>query len=177
MGTIQEDQVFFPEDPSDSELIDGIKNEANARISNVMPSWVVDRANTGGPRIPANVLAYVKDVREASDTLEETEPLPVDYQDDSYWPAVPSPIVYEDAPILTRKDDIWERCTEAEAELFMSALDQAPAKLRGMWMDNPYISHSHSQFVTLRDSLIEILGNDAAAETRADEILAESEVL
>lgn len=156
-------------------LPDNIKTEARRRIESVMPTWVVDRANTGGPRVPANVLTYVKSVRETSDTLEGT--LPTDYADDSHWPSVPDPIVFEDAPVLTRKDDIWERCTEAEAELFMSALDQAPAKLRGMWMDNPYISHSHSQFATLRDSLIEILGNDAAAETRADEILAESEVL
>ncbi|MBO6808461.1 hypothetical protein [Thalassospira sp.] len=140
-----------------------------------MPSWVVDRAATGGPRIPANVLTYVKAVRETSETLEGT--LPADYRDDSNWPAEPETITYESPPVLTRKDDVWERCTTSEAELLMSALDQAPAKLRGMWSDNPYISHSHDQFSTLRSAIVTVLGGDTAAEDRADELLAESEVL
>jgi len=152
-----------------------IKTEARRRIEAVMPSWVVERATTGGPRIPANVLTYVKDVREASDTLEGT--LPSNYADDSHWPTAPASIVYEDAPVLTRKDDVWDRCTDAEAELLMTALDQAPAKLRGMWMDNPYISHSHDQFSTLRSAIVTVLGGNTAAEDRADELLAESEVL
>lgn len=152
-----------------------IKNEARRRIDAVMPTWVVDRANTGGPRVPANVLAYVKLVRETSDTLEGT--LPTDYADDSHWPSVPDPIVFEPAPILTRKDDIWGRATEAEAELIKGALDLAPAKLWGFWNDNPYISHSHSEFQTLRTSLIDVLAGNANPEDRADELLAESEIL
>jgi|TARA_Y100000034_G_scaffold136486_1_gene213256 hypothetical protein len=158
-------------DPTEGQ----IKAEARRRIEAVMPAWVVQRAQTGGPRIPANVLTYVKDVREASNTLEDT--LPTDYTDDSHWPTAPASIVYEAAPVLTRKDDVWDRCTEAEAELLMTTLDQAPAKLRGMWMDNPYISHSHDQFPTLRSAIVTVLGGDTSAEERADELLAESEVL
>jgi hypothetical protein len=103
--------------------------------------------------------------------------LPSDYKDDSHWPNAPASIVYELPPVLTRKDDVWDRCTDAEAELLMSALDQSPAKLRGMWMDNPYISHSHDQFSTLRSAIVTVLGGDTDAEDRADELLAESEVL
>lgn len=154
---------------------DDIKQEARRRIETVMPSWVIERAATGGPRIPANVLTYVKLVRETSDTLESG--LPSDFADDVNWPTAPETIEYEEPPVLTRKDDFWDRCTEQESELLMSALEQAPAKMRGMWLDNPYISHSHSQFETLRDAIINVLGGDGAAETRADELLAESEVL
>lgn len=172
-STVHTNQVFFP--PSVTPTANDVRLLARVKIEAVMPQWVVDRAATGGPRIPANVLTYVKAVREASNDLEST--LPTDYEDDSNWPTPPETITYEAPPILTRKDDVWSRCTTSEAELLMSALEQAPAKLRGMWMDNPYISHSHDEFDTLRDAVIEVLGGDSAAETRADELLAESEVL
>ncbi|WP_417733131.1 hypothetical protein [Rosistilla oblonga] len=161
------------ETPSPSET--QIKEEARKRIEEVMPSWVVERAQTGGPRIPANVLTYVKAIRAASDVLEQSPA--TNYRDNTHWPAKPETVVFETPPILTRKDDVWDRCTDAEAEALMSALEKAPAKLKGMWFDNPLISHSHDLFSTLRSSVIEALGGDEASEARADEILAESETL
>jgi hypothetical protein len=40
-----------------------------------------------GVAVPATVAAYRSAVRAASGGLETMVPIPVDYRDDSYWPA------------------------------------------------------------------------------------------
>lgn len=81
-------------------------------------------------------------------------------------PPEPEPVKPE---YSTYKSDIWQRCTDAEAETLDGQLEQAPAKQRRMWNDAITIEHSSEYFSLLRDNMIEEFG-----EERTDEILAPS---
>lgn len=70
---------------------------------------------------------------------------------------------------FTHKTDIWQRCTDDEAEQLDGQLEQAPAKQRRMWNDSITIEHSSEYFPILRDNMVEAFG-----EARTDEILAPS---
>lgn len=67
---------------------DDVKAEANRRISAVMPDWVVAREVSGGAPIPDDIKTFAQKVREASDVLEEMDPIPLDYADNKWWPVL-----------------------------------------------------------------------------------------
>jgi hypothetical protein len=50
--------------------------------------WYVTRRADTGEDIPAGISAYRQAVREASDALEDMDPIPVDFRDAHYWPAL-----------------------------------------------------------------------------------------
>lgn len=70
-----------------SPTADMVKEEARKRLSPT--DWYVIRASdpSDGSAIPQNVKDYRSAVRSSSDSLEAMSPIPVDYQDDSHWPA------------------------------------------------------------------------------------------
>jgi hypothetical protein len=72
---------------ADANKIIGIKAEANRRIEEVMPTWMVAREVSGGAAIPQDVKDYAEAVRAASGVIEGT--LPDDYTDDIHWPLQP----------------------------------------------------------------------------------------
>ena len=70
---------------------------------------------------------------------------------------------------FTYKTDIWQRCTDDEANTLDTQLNQATAKQRRMWDDSLSIEHSSDYYALLRDQMITAFG-----ELRTDEILAPS---
>lgn len=65
-----------------------VKYEAARRLYST--DWYVIRAAEGGAAVPETVTAYRAAVRAASGEIEARDPIPADYADDSYWPAVVS---------------------------------------------------------------------------------------
>lgn len=63
-----------------------VKTEAARRLATT--DWYVIRAAEGGAAVPEAVTAYRAAVRAASGEIEACDPIPADYADDSYWPAV-----------------------------------------------------------------------------------------
>lgn len=81
-----------------------VKAEANRRILAIVPEWKQrnltaqaaqlaekGRGNWSTEELAAwdtglAIWAQVKEVRDASDLIEETAPIPTDFTDDSYWP-------------------------------------------------------------------------------------------
>lgn len=87
-----------------SQIIAGIKAEAHRRIVAFVPEWkqrnllaqatlLIEKGRgnwttteTAAWEAGEAVWAQVEAIRAASDALEEMEPLPTDFTDDSYWP-------------------------------------------------------------------------------------------
>ncbi|WP_129141544.1 hypothetical protein [Modicisalibacter coralii] len=81
----------------------------------------------------------------------------------------PPPEPQPEPNYFTYKTDIWQRCTDAEAETLDGALSQATAKERRMWEDSLTIEHSSDYYDILRAEMIDRFG-----EARTDVILAPS---
>lgn len=70
-------------------------------------------------------------------------------------------------PRKVYKLTIWERATDEEAEQMVAMLEQQPVKLRKMWEDSQYLSTDHPLFVKIKAALIDIFGEERAAELLA----------
>jgi hypothetical protein len=71
---------------------------------------------------------------------------------------------------FTYKTDIWRRMTETECETFEAAINQAPAKLRGLWNDCLSLEHSAPEFASFKAQMGAAFGAD-----RAETIMAPSQ--
>lgn len=64
---------------------------------------------------------------------------------------------------ITFKKDIWQRCTEEEAEALNAALLMAPLRQRKMFEDAQYLSHGDDLFPAVRAAVEAACGFDRAA--------------
>lgn len=89
--------------------------------------------------------------------------------DNGQWVEVPQP----DPPTTYNisKADIYRRCTDEEAEALHAALLAAPIRLQGIFSGATMINTGDDYFPALRVGIVAALG-----ETRADEVLAPSEI-
>lgn len=70
---------------------------------------------------------------------------------------------------ITNKADLWRRCSDDEADTLSAALEQAPARLRGIYQDALYLDPADPDYPMIRDAIVSAFG-----ETRAAELLAPS---
>lgn len=75
--------VEIPEFETPPVTAEQIKAEAQRRIEDIMPMWMVARQVSGGDPIPDEVKEQVQAIREKSNELEET--LPVALTEDETW--------------------------------------------------------------------------------------------
>lgn len=73
--------VFVP----DPIHINQIKAEAAKRIEQILPTWMAIRAISGGSDISQDIKDAAQRIRDASNALEQMNPIPQDYTDDKYW--------------------------------------------------------------------------------------------
>lgn len=62
-----------------------VKLEAARRVRQIVSRWKVERAATGGKPISATDQKAAQAVRDASNRIEQMNPIPADFTDDRHW--------------------------------------------------------------------------------------------
>lgn len=71
------------------DLVEAREVKAHARQLLTYTDWYITRQQETGAEMPGDVATYRQAVRDASGALEAMNPIPSDFRNQNYWPALP----------------------------------------------------------------------------------------